>query len=152
MRALAIVRVVVAAGIIAGAVALAEWGGLRGEPQLVLKAVHDQAGDLSRGAMDALAVAAPLVLLLALARLIRRNRTAPAQVLSLIGALAPLAGTVTAVIVLGALLARILAVHAARPALAGPLLAEAALVLGLGLLVGGLATLPKGAGWNGGEP
>ena len=70
----------------------------------------------------------------------------------LIGALAPLAGTVTAVIVLGALIARILAVHAARPALAGPLLAEAALVLGLGLLVGGLATLPKGAGWNGGEP
>ena len=123
MRALAIVRIVVAAGIIAGAVALAEWGGLRGEPQLVIKAVYDQAGGLPRGALDGLAVAAPLVLLLTVARLIRRNRTAPAQILSLAGALAPLTGVVAAAFDLVGLLNEVLAAHSAPPPMAGPRLA-----------------------------
>ena len=150
MRAFAIVRLVVAAAIIAGAVALARIGGLHGDPHQVLKAVFDHASGLPRQAMVALIIAAPLAILLTLARFIRRKRHAPAQSLSLFNALAPLVGMVAAAADMIGVAGVVPAGHWPRLGAIAPALAEAALVLGLGLLVGAIAALPKGASWNGG--
>jgi hypothetical protein len=151
MRALAIVRIVVAAAVIAGAVAIAQWGGLRGDPHQVLKALFDDSGGLPRRALVLLAVAAPIVIVLTLARLARRNRSAPAQILSLFNALAPLVGIAAALFDVIVLLRATPAGHTAPLIAMAPGLAEAALILGLGLLVGAVAALPKGASWNGGD-
>jgi hypothetical protein len=152
MRAFAVVRIVVAAAIIAGAVAIAQWGGLHGDAHKVLKALFDNASGFPRQALVVLAVAAPIVAVLTIARLLRRRRrTAPAQVLSLFNALAPLVGIAAAIFDVVAALRATPAGHTAPLMAMAPALAEAALILGLGLLVGAVAALPRGASWNGGE-
>ena len=152
MRAFAVVRIVVAAAIIAGAVAIAQWGGLHGDPQTVLKALFDNASGLPRQALVLLAIAAPIVILLTIARLARRRRrAAPAQVLSLFNAVAPLVGIAAALFDVIAVLRATPSGHTAPLIAMAPILAEAALILGLGLLVGAVAALPKGASWNGGD-
>jgi hypothetical protein len=151
MRALAIVRIVVAAAIIVGAVAIAQWGGLRGDPHQVLRALFDNAAGVPRRALIALAIAAPIVIVLTIARLARRNRSAPAQILSLFNAVAPLVGIAAATFDVVALLQATPRGHTAPLIAMAPGLAEAAMILGLGLLVGAVAALPKGASWNGGD-
>ena len=151
MRAWAIVRIVVAAAIIAGAVAIAQWGGLRGDPHQVLKTLFDNASGIPRRALVLLAIAAPIVLVLTVARLVRGNRTAPAQILSLFNALPPLIGIAAAIFDSVALLLATPRGHTSPLIAMAPGLAEAALILGLGLLVGAIAALPKGASWNGGS-
>jgi len=142
---------VVAAAIIAGAVAIAQWGGLRGDPHQVLKTLFDNASGIPRRALVLLAIAAPIVLVLTVARLVRGNRTAPAQILSLFNALPPLIGIAAAIFDSVALLLATPRGHTSPLIAMAPGLAEAALILGLGLLVGAIAALPKGASWNGGS-
>ena len=150
MRASAIVRIVVAVAIIAGAVALAQWGGLRGDPHHVLKTLFDNATGLPRRALVPLSIAAPIVIVLTIARFARRDSSTPAQLLSLFGALAPLVGILAAIFDVVVLLLATPRGHTAPLIAMAPTLAEAALILGLGLLVGAIAALPKGATWNGG--
>ena len=150
MRPLAIVRVFAAVALIATAVAIAQWGGLRGAPQQVLKTLFDQAQGLPRQALVGLCIATPITLLLTLSRLARRRRAAPAQVLSLFSALAPLVGVAAALFDLAMLFQGGSFSPSLHPASVGPGLAEAALIAGLGVLVGAIAALPKGASWNGG--
>ena len=151
MRAFAILRAIVAGAIIAGAVAIAHWGGMHGESARVLRSLFDGATGVPRRALDLLAIAAPIVLVLTLARLMRRNRSAPAQILSLFNALAPLVGIAAAIFDIAALRLATPPGHTAPLIAMAPGLAEAALILGLGLLVGAVAALPRGASWNGGD-
>ncbi len=151
MRALAIVRIVVAAAIVVGAVAIAQWGGVRGDAHQVLRTLFDHASGLSRQVLIGLIIAAPIVLVLTLTRLVRRNPAAPAQILSLFNGLAPVVGVAAAALDLAGLLHGASLANPPSPVSMAPTLAEASLILGIGLLVGAVAALPKGASWNGGD-
>jgi hypothetical protein len=141
MRVSAIAWGLLAAAIIAGAVVVAQKCGAAGDPVHILSAMAQRDIAAPGRALIAMAIIAPITLVLAFGRLAGRGRARPAQLLRIFATVTPILGVAAA---WGDLAGALEA--GARPSAA---LAQAALIVGAGLLIGAIAALPRNATWNG---